>query len=627
MIEPNVDKKFYTDNVEHDEEEICEIVVEHTETRTKFQLCVLRTQQGKTFVAISRIRRELDQAHMESKGCEGIHVIFTMNTLLNNKQFSKRLHGIEETYGKGSVCIFASKYDGEYTHVKSVSKLNCLCAGFDTKQVCPKVIVICSNKKRFQDGVDFLTLINNNIKEVFPFKKAFVYYDELHEYINPKLRSQIREIHDLEIVKCITGLTATPDKIFEKDSKFWSNIRIIKLDDYIHTDYAGFDDMVGNIVDDYFETPYKMPGLFDYALKNSQTLGFIEHVIDNNPTILQDDTRTFIPAHVTRESHNNVRDLVFERNKQAVVVVVNGVEKTLTYYDTFHRKKTLSLNSRDKELSETMSELIIEYKLESRPIIITGFLCVGMGQTLSHISLGSFTSAIFGHLDLTNDELYQLFGRITGRMKSWEKYTRTQVYFPTITRDRIAAWEMCSKNMASEENGGAIFCQEDYRKPLEALGCEGTSAIGNIRKEKKTQSEIQSSKAKKELKHVSMRVPVIINGLNEDDLIFTSKEDMKNGEGEKKNYVISLLKDMSQHDGLYNFVTNPSVKCVQITRSTSGKSYKKHITDVVEAAASNKQFIVDGRKEHKDINNWQVFVDRKERRICIVTWVVDSSLY
>ena len=627
MSEPNVDKKFYTDIVEKDEEEICEIIVEHTETRTKFQLCVLRTQQGKTFVAINRIEKELEQDFLEGKVGESIHVIYTMNTLLNNKQFSKRLERIEEAYGKGSVCIFSSKYDGEYSHVKSVSKLNCICAGFDTKQVCPKVVVVCSNKKRFQDGVDFLKLINYNVKKVFPFKKAFVYYDELHAYINPTLRSQIREIHDLNIVKCIMGLTATPDKIFERDSEFWSNISIIKLDDYNHKDYAGFDDMVGNIVDDWFETPYKMPGLFDYTLKNNQTIGFIEHVLDNNPDILQDNTRTFIPAHVTRESHNKVRELVFERNNQAVVVVVNGVEKTLTYYDDSQRKKTMSLNSRDKELCETMSEIILEYNLSTRPLVITGFLCVGMGQTLTHISLGSFTSAIFGHLDLTNDELYQLFGRITGRMKKWEKYTRTQVYFPTITRDRISAWELCSKNMASEENAGAVFCQEDYRKPLEAMGCDGTAAIGNIRKEKKTQDEIQKSKAKKELKHISMRVPVIINRLNEDDLIFTSKEDMKNGQGEKRDYVIALLKDMPEHEGLYNFVTNSSVKCVQISRSTSGKSYKKHITDVVEAAASNKPFIVDGRKEHKDINNWQVFVDRKERRICIVTWVVDSSLY
>jgi hypothetical protein len=171
MSEPNVDKKFYTDIVEKDEEEICEIIVEHTETRTKFQLCVLRTQQGKTSVAIKRIEKELEQDLLEGNGGESIHVIYTMNTLLNNKQFSKRLERIEEAYGKGSVCIFSSKYDGEYSHVKSVSKLNCICAGFDTKQVCPKVVVVCSNKKRFQDGVDFLKLINYNVKKVFPLEK------------------------------------------------------------------------------------------------------------------------------------------------------------------------------------------------------------------------------------------------------------------------------------------------------------------------------------------------------------------------------------------------------------------------------------------------------------------------
>lgn len=41
--------------------------------------------------------------------------------------------------------------------------------------------------------------------------------------------------------------------------------------------------------------------------------------------------------------------------------------------------------------------------------------------------MGSFTYAILSHLDSTNDSLYQLFGRITGRMKRWgDKYVKTQ---------------------------------------------------------------------------------------------------------------------------------------------------------------------------------------------------------
>jgi hypothetical protein len=634
MSEPNVDINF----CELIDEERCEKM-----DMIKFCLCVLRCQQGKTFVAIKRIERDLKEDH--KNGVKSVNVIFTMNTLLSSKQFSRRLSELESVYGKGTVCIVASKYNGEYTHVKNGKQLLSLCASAEMVErlkrldsaddyddiVCPKVIVMCSNKKRFSDGLDFLNTINE-MKKKYGFRAAYAYYDELHEYLNDNLRSQIREINDLEIVKSIVAMTATPDRIFEEGSDFWSKIRLVELDDYSDKNYAGVDDMVWIPVDDYFETPYSMPRANDNETKGNQTVGFIEHVLDNYPSILQDNTRIFIPAHKTQVTHNRVRDLVFERNKMAIVVVINGPDKSLTYYDDFGTKKQVSLNSRDaKELCETMSEIIIRLGLTARSLVITGLICVSMGQTLTHMSLGSFTSAIFSHLFVTNDELYQLFGRTTGRMKDWDTYVQTHIYCPTIAWDRICGWEACSKNMALEsstiENIDKRFSQEDYRAPLEEMGHKGISAIGNIRKGKKSQSEIQSAKAKKALKQTSMRVPIIINDLDENDLIFTSSEKTVNGEGEKRDYVVSLLRDNEKYNCLYNFVTNSTTKCVQITRSTSGKSYKKHITDVVEAAANNKPYIVDGKKEHKTINNWQVFVDKKGLRICIVLWVVDSSLY
>jgi len=81
------------------------------EQACKFILCVLLTQLGKTFTAINRITTEIEQ---DDEFGRSIHIVFTMNTLLNNKQFAKRLEIIENTYGKGSICVFASKYDGKY---------------------------------------------------------------------------------------------------------------------------------------------------------------------------------------------------------------------------------------------------------------------------------------------------------------------------------------------------------------------------------------------------------------------------------------------------------------------------------------------------------------------------------
>jgi hypothetical protein len=442
------------------------------EQACKFILCVLLTQLGKTFTAITRITTEIEQ---DDDLGRSIHIVFTMNTLLNNSQFAKRLKIIEDTYGKGSICVFSSKYCGKYIHVKSRAELQGLC--FD-EQTCPRVVVMCSNNRRYDDGVEFLKVIDKNKTNI---SRAFAYYDELHNYISEPLRFQIEQIHSLEIVKGIIALTASPDKIW-KTSGFWSKLRMIQLDDFNEKNYFGYKDMIFNCIDNYFETPYVRPGPFDFEKKDSDTLGFIEHVLNKYPDILVENTRTFIPAHVRRIGHDSVRNIVFKLNPKCVVVVINGFEKTLQYNDINGNRKTLPLISEDEEVCETISRLVIKHSLQSNPIVITGFLCVGMGQTLSHKTLGSFTSAIFSHMDLTNDEIYQLFGRITGRTKDWgNKYVQTQVYCPTTIMHRCNVMETCARAMACEHNGDVVS-QGDYREPMNDMGEVGQSAIDNIRR-------------------------------------------------------------------------------------------------------------------------------------------------
>ncbi len=450
------------------------IIMENTEDVSKFILCVLLTQFGKTFTAISKIKAEIDQ---DDDFGRSIHVIFTMNTLLNNKQFAKRLDVIETTYGNGSVCVFSSKYDGKYKHIKNRLELQGLCADETT---CPRVVVMCSNTQRYEDGVEFLKVINKNKINIM---RSFAYYDELHEYICDSLRIQIETIHSLNIVKSIIGLTATPDRIWQSEG-FWSKIKIIQLDHFSDTNYVGHRDMIFNCVDDFFILPYIRPRPFDFDEMDRQTIGFVTEVLSKYPEILENNTRSFIPAHIRRLGHNEIRDLILSINSSAVIAVINGFEKTLQYTDSFGHIKKLSLTSIDEEVCETIARLVTHHKLQNRPIVITGFLCVGMGQTLTHKSLGSFTSAIIGHMDLTNDDIYQLFGRVTGRMKDWgDKYTQTQVYCPTIIMNRCITMEECARHMAIEYNGD-IVTQDDYRTPMAELGEVGKCAIENIRFQK-----------------------------------------------------------------------------------------------------------------------------------------------
>jgi hypothetical protein len=449
--------------------------INSVEMTCKFVLCVLLTQMGKTFTTIGRILEELTR---DEENGRSIHLVWTMNTLLNNTQFANRLRIIEAQYGEGSVVIFASKYAGTYKHVKNPNELKGIC--FDS-YTCPRVIVMCSNDIRFSDGFDFINILNSNETNI---KRVFAYYDELHQYITDKLREQIEQIDKMSIVYGIMGMTATPDRILLK-SGYWALIQMIILDNFNETDYAGSNDMNFHKIDDYFPDNYKRPAPFDFESHDNETLGFLRHVLDKHPHILADNARVFIPGHIRRLGHQSIRREIFKRCNNAVVIVLNGEEKTLEYYKN-DIISTINLTSPSEEVCATIARRINELKLQGRPVIITGYLCVGMGQTLIEKSGGPFTSAIFSHLSLTNDEIYQLFGRLTGRSKDWETYVPTDVFCPTKIMYRIIGMETCAKNLAMEYNGELIN-ESIYNAPLAALGVVGKVTLENIRlkKEKK----------------------------------------------------------------------------------------------------------------------------------------------
>lgn len=552
----------------------------------KFTLCVLLTQQGKTFTAISRIETEIDQ---DKEYGQSIHFILTMNTLLNNQQFASRLERIERLYGAGSICVFSSKYRGKYVHVKNRLELQGLCAD---KTTCPRVVVACSNTYRYNDVVKNLSVIDQNHPHIC---RAFAYYDELHQYITTSLRSQIEQIHALNIVKGILALTATPDTIWEKEGR-WSKINLISLEEFSDENYAGFKDMIFNCIDDYFETPYLRPNLFDFEVMDRQTVGYIKHVLTKHPTILDKHTRTFIPAHKRQLGHNMVRDLVFEHDNKAIVIVINGVEKTIQYKE-LGNIKTIPLMTEHEEVCETISRIILHHHLENRPIVITGLLCVGMGQTLTHPTLGSFTSAIFSHMDLTNDEIYQLFGRITGRMKQWDNYVSTQVYCPTTIMNRCRVMEECARNMACGHNGECVD-QTQYREPMQRDNA-GQDVINNIRptKPKKTK-KIECEKS---------TIPIVIQ-LTEEQYFSIHKN--------KHSWNIdSIFRVIELYLPELPPILMPLHR-IQITESTIlNDTYKKRITDLVNAEKNKKKFTISTGQIHVD--SYQIFMDKIEKRLIV----------
>ena len=128
----------------------------------------------------------------EARG-RSIHIVLTMNTLLNNKQFSNRLSEVNNKYGDGSVCVFASVYKGDYRHIKQTehifsepeakpkktNKTKKSREDRDTEDTVetedaewemPRIVIACSNTKRFNDCFDTIYRLsegNTAVKRVF----------------------------------------------------------------------------------------------------------------------------------------------------------------------------------------------------------------------------------------------------------------------------------------------------------------------------------------------------------------------------------------------------------------------------------------------------------------------------
>lgn len=133
---------------------------------------------------------------------------------------------------------------------------------------------------------------------------------------------------------------------------------------------------------------------------------------------------------------------------------------------------------------------------------------------------------------------------------------------------------------------------------------------------------IQNLETKNQTDTTNKRIPIIVNGLNETDIIFTTKK-----RKEKIEYVLSLLNNNEIYKKLFNFINNPDVVCAQITQPNTNSSYKKHITDVVNANNTNTPYSVDLIEKFKDKNNWQLFIDNREKRLCFVIWSINKELY
>ena len=149
-------------------------------TRAQLQICVLPTQSGKTFQCLSCIEKEIGAASEHS-----VHIVFTMNTMAGNDQFTTRaLRSLAKVQDAGA-CVLSSRRsksvaDSGAVHARTLRELK----GIISDVSPPRVVVMCGHPRRFNDGFELCHFIEgiNQTKLPEHIRRVHVYYDEIHKY-------------------------------------------------------------------------------------------------------------------------------------------------------------------------------------------------------------------------------------------------------------------------------------------------------------------------------------------------------------------------------------------------------------------------------------------------------------
>lgn len=424
--------------------------MEATKIYLKFEMITRLTQNGKTFVAMSNAKKEKE---CDTTLGRSMFIYFTMNNKGHNLQTVARTTDAWNTVVFNSTPTRSDEVC-HYKHITSIYALDGLT--YKDATICPEFIVACGNAKRFKELTQYI--MDLNIKENHAVERVFIFYDELHKYINPTLAKQIKDLHELDIVHRIYGVTATSEKLYT----YFPKIHINKLDPETYSE--------GNYVTWGTEHFVHIP--IDMQLTRNRTTGTVKTMLayvkaafeKHRAKIFFPGSTSFVPGRMPNDSHMQIKKLVWEYCPTAHVVIINQDRvKLYQKMDGEEVIRTIEVKGR-----EDYGAAIARSVHPEASLVITGFKCIEMGQTLMHKDRGTFTSAIFSHIDMCDDDIYQLGGRITGNTLLWTTFKTTFIFCPHEFYNVCERRQQGTRELVMHHHGKDTVL-DDYMEPIKRI--------------------------------------------------------------------------------------------------------------------------------------------------------------
>ena len=572
----------------------------------------LPAQSGKTRKMTELINKWKNLIDFTGTSSENINIIFTSNTKLLTKQTANRIH--QDVDSIGDLSDLSEEDDDESISIsmdvkeresKTIAWIHNTKKTLSVNDVFAKVtsddddeinnIICCTNKSRMKLVLELLVKLNKKFIRRNFNKNVNIWIDEADACIKVwnNYIQQCEELIDSKFLQNIVLVTATMVPVYK-------HLHSIQIDPRLRM----YENTHAPVYHKYSES--EIYHEFSAMAQNSEN--HLRNILDKKPEIINARTRLFCPGNKTKKSHEINCEILIEAGFN--VIILNGTSKEFRLFDGTIIDISEYLET-DLEVSKTLNKLYYEYGLFNQPFAVTGNLCIGRGITFaSKIDENEF---VFTHgiiPDVSNgDEGYQMVARCCGNIKNFDSYHKPVIYVSEktdllIRQQENLAVEFAKKFFQGEEDSMIKVTRDMLKEAIGddvtegGEGGEGVADTGNLYK----------------------RVPVIVDGLSDDDIIFITN-------AKRKEKIVFILDKIKTNTILYNFIKNKNVCCAQITQPKTNNSYKKHITPVVNASISNTRYSIDLTQKYKDKNNWQCFIDNKENRLCFVVWSLDEVLY
>jgi len=450
---------------------------ERSDLQSKIKIICRPVQSGKTFICIEDIK-----GHLDMTGGRSLQVVFTMNTIAANSQFSSRVIGqIKNDYGENSIMIFNSKKTGPSCE-GSVHTSDFLDVIDSIRGGTTKVLIMCCHKTRVVGEKQSLHHILHAMASWRDECQVpiVVHIDEMHKYISDTFRLAYEQFHKSDFVQKICGYSATIKRLF-MDRSLWRNFSIVdqtamyvERDHYngvketLHRPYLSSqkqdkylveepnEDLVEKALSQHLkQKTWYVRGPFNLGEEVAH-LQMVNHLVSGKIIPMSNDKFhfAFIPGSTRKLTHWKIEDIVRQNYPDAAVLIVNGDGNKLVCPDNIIID--LVLNN-DEELKDVLAKTFADKpSLMEHPFVITGFISVGMSMTLVHPYYGNFHSIALSHQWIGDDEMYQL-RRDCNSTRGWSEdelknVRETIEYSPPQTRQRCIDYEQTAFDI-SEQSG------------------------------------------------------------------------------------------------------------------------------------------------------------------------------